>query len=607
MPFPVASWSEDVPLDSKSMNLALYTVDGTLGTPNGIAWHAQARISLETITNPAGPFLLFQSSPTGTRTIISGAGINHPGAMLFDSAGYWGRSTDGTFWISAYTFTPITPGGKGDGITPGGWTIICHFIPIANNVSTTIDAAGADLDSGGSFVCGGSRQALNVANDVCPFFLDIQNATGATWQPSVWIVDSTSTAAIPRWNATDSSGEIPRFFTIWAAVSSNTSSYGTPATPAPYAGPYTSATTVGTTGSPTVNVNSAAGIAGPLNFLANPPVFRASLLSSQSLANNSAVPITLGSTADVDNYSGWTASTYTVQRPGLYLCHGLVCFSANSTSARRAGLKINGGTTYWGPGYNAPSAGRCSATKTQIFSLQAGDTIQLMAEQNSGSSLALSNADQTRMFCVWLGLEGTPSTLWTPPDTTFRWTAGTPGTSLPPLFQQHLANDLGFLCNRPYLMAYQATGQSGFANNSWNTVTLGTVAGIIHADTGDNYSGWSAGSSNKYTAQVAGWYLAVAEVTGTFPTTTTQPSIRAGFLTSTSGGRTPSSTPDRYQEMLPTLGTWEPGATAIGLYYLLPGETITPQIFGQSYTSTTWGTQVNTGVNSHMEIIWIGE
>src|SRR5580693_7621559 len=134
----------------------------------------------------------------------------------------------------------------------------------------------------------------------------------------------------------------------------------------------------------------------------NPPLFRGHLLSSQSITNNSATAVTLGGTADVDNYGGWTASTYTVQRAGLYLCHGVVPFSANSTGTRRCGLKINGGTTYWGPGYAAIVAGETIATKTQIFSLQANDTVQLICEQNSGGSLALAVGDQARMFCTWL-------------------------------------------------------------------------------------------------------------------------------------------------------------------------------------------------------------
>ncbi len=59
--------------------------------------------------------------------------------------------------------------------------------------------------------------------------------------------------------------------------------------------------------------------------------------------------------------------------------------------------------------------------------------------------------------------------------------------------------------------------------------------------------------------------------------------------------------------MFPSLATYQPGATAVALYYLLAGESVTPQIYGQSYTSTTWGTQVATGVNSSLALIWISE
>lgn len=609
MPLPVTPWTADTPIDSKSLNLSLYSVDGTLNKPQGILLMAQRPISLE-VVGQAGEVITFNSAPTGARTIISNAGVNVPGVTIVDTAGYYGQSTDGVYWAATYTFTPAIAGTQGDGATPGGWTIVCHFIPIQNNISTSTDGIGADLDESGVVVCSGSRQKLNFANDACAFFLDLQNATGKTFQPSVTIVDSTSTPAAPRCNATDSSGETPRFFTIWAGISDFGLSpgYGQPAIPAPYAGPYTSATTIGTTGSPAVNVNGTAGITAPVNFLANPPLFRANKASSTSIPNNTATAVTLASSADVDNYSGWTASTYTIQRAGLYLTHGVVPFAANSTGTRRCGIQVNGGTTYWGPGYAAIIAGETIATKTQIFSFQAGDTIQLFCEQNSGGSLALASGDEARMFVAWLGLEGTPSTLWTPPDTSFRWAAGTPGTSLPGLFQQHLANDLGFLCNRPYLMAYQANAQSGFADNSWNNVVLDTVGGIIHSDTGDNYSGWTSGSSNNYAAVAAGWYLVAGEFFATYPTVS-GPSLRAGILTSTSGGRTPSSlpSPDRYQELFPSTASYPPAATVCALYYLAAGEPITPQVYGQSYTSgaATWGTQTGTGINGHLEAIWM--
>lgn len=606
MPLPVVAWTTDVPVTAKSLNTALYTTTGDLNAPTGILWHAQRYITLEVLSSlAAGGLMLFTGSTTGTRNIIGAgnSGVSNPGIALVDNAGYYGETSDAAFWQCAYTFKPAIPGGVGDGVTAGGWTILCHFITVANGGSSTIDGIGADMDAGGTVVCSGARQKLNFANDACAFFLDLQNVTGKVWQPSVNIIDSASGSSEPRVNSTDSSGETPRFFTIWAGISTNASGYGTPALPAPYTGPYTSATTVGTSGSDTVDLNGTNGIQDPVNFLMNPPLFRGHLLSSQSITNNSATAVTLSGTADVDNYSGWVASTYTVQRAGLYLCHGVVPFAANSTGTRRCGLKINGGTTYWGPGYAAIVAGETIATKTQVFSLQANDTVQLICEQNSGGSLALAVGDQSRIFMTWLCIDGVPSTLWTPPDTTFRWTSGTPGTSLPGLMQTHLANDLNFLVNRPYLMAYQTQPQSGFADNSWNTVVLDTLAGIIHSDNGDNYSGWTSGSSNEYVAQVAGWYLVVMEVVSTFPSGSAQ-SLRAGILTSTSGGRTPSSTPDRYQELFPSQSSWEPQATAVGLYYLEVGESITPQIYAQNYGGT-FGTATNAGVASHIEVCWV--
>ena len=108
------------------------------------------------------------------------------------------------------------------------------------------------MDAGGTVVTSGARQKLNYQNDATAFYLDLQDTTGKVWQPSVNIIDSASSSSEPRVNSTDSSGETPRFFTIWAGVSNaQQAGYGTPALPAPYTGPYTSATTVGTSGSET--------------------------------------------------------------------------------------------------------------------------------------------------------------------------------------------------------------------------------------------------------------------------------------------------------------------------------------------------------------------
>jgi hypothetical protein len=601
MPLPVTLWTATTPIDSKSLNLALYTVDGTLGKPNGILFHALRPMTAEVLNNVQ----TLTTSTGGTRSELDQSGSSKWNAIqVIDNAGYYGQTSDGTYPACAYHLIPVIAGSTGDGVTAGGWTILCHFVPVTSPSTQT--SCGASLDNNGSFVVNGTRQRPVTAatNDSIPFVLDLQDITGGKFQPSVFVADSASASCATVVNATDSSGLTSHFWTIWAGVrNSQAASYGTPAIPAPFTG-YTAAATVGTSGASTVNVNSTAGIAGPMGFLSNPPLFRSHLGSSQSIPNGTSTAVTLGGSADVDNYSGWTASTYTVQRAGLYLCHALIPYSASTAGHRRAGIAVNG-TIYWGPGQQNTAALGCYTAKTQVFSLQAGDTVQAYTSQDSGGSLALLNTEQTRLFMCWLGLEGVPSTLWTPPDTSFRWKSGTTGDQLPALFQQHLGNDIGFLVNRPYLLAYQTAAQSGFGNNvTFNLVTMDTVAGQVHSDNGDNYSGWNAGSS-KYAAQAAGWYLAVAEMFATSPTTTTNCAITAGFQVSGSGGRAPSNANDWYQRMFASVSGIPPGATAAGLYYLNVGETIQPMLRTDSYTSTTWGTQVTTSTNSHFECVWI--
>ena len=394
----------------------------------------------------------------------------------------------------------------------------------------------------------------------------------------------------------------------WAGISG--SGYGTPALPAPYSA-WNAATTIGTTAGNTVNINGNTGIRDVLNFLSNPPAFRISTLAGQSISTSTLTAVTFSTVSpSLDSYTGWTGSTYTVQRTGLYLLHGLAAFAANSTGHRICGATING-TTYWGPPGNAASSGTTNVAKTQIFSLQAGDTVQFSVWQDSGGSLALATTDQSRFFLIWLGEEGTPASIWTPPDITFRWASGTPPSALPQLFQTHLGNDLGFLCTRPYLLAYQATAQTGLTVGSFSTVTLDTVGSAIHAaDVGDNYTGWTTGASNKYTAQEPGWYLMAAEFF-TAAAGAASATVTAGILPSTSGGVTPHTTPDYYQAATATTGaTIGGGAAVLGLQYLRTGESVTPQVRGAGFASaysTLAGTQNGGHYASHAEFIWISE
>jgi hypothetical protein len=394
------------------------------------------------------------------------------------------------------------------------------------------------------------------------------------------------------------------------------SGYATPALPAPYTA-WTPATTVGSGPGSDVDLNGPDGIAGPLNFLSSPPVFRISATTAQPVAATTLTQVAFtATTPTVDSYTGWDAATgqYVVQRAGLYLFHGLVAFAASATAARRAGVTVNG-TTYWGPPSTAPPAGTANLGKTQIFSLHAGDTVSLCCRQDSGSAIDLATTDQTRFLLVWLGGEGVPASLWTPPDATFRWASGTQGENLggdlSTLLQAHLANDLGFLVNRPYFVGYQTVAQTGLATGAASTVALDTVGSPTYpADVGDNYSGWSSGAPNAYVAQEPGWYL----VTGEFfaaAASTSAALVTAGAAAVTSGGWAPSSTPDWYQALAATTTSGTGGGAALfGVYYLLAGEQVSPQVMasGSGYGST-YATQVgeqNGGYwNPHFEVIWL--
>src|SRR5581483_5101835 len=326
--------------------------------------------------------------------------------------------------------------------------------------------------------------------------------------------------------------------------------------------------------------------------------------------------------ADLDPFGGWASSsnTYTVARDGIYLCHAVSAWSsaASDTTQRVTGITVNG-QIYWGPGYvNAPvttvggvlpQTGTAS-TKTQIFSLRAGDTVTAVCRQNSGSAVHLSSGDESRLFLAWLGAPGIPPTLWDPPDTSFRWQAGLTGDALAAAYAEHFGNDLGFLVQRPYLLSWQSSAgtESGLSQNNWHRVNMDQVTGQAHGGGGDSYSGWDA-ANFQYVSQRAGWYLCVSEVFSTFPLSPPA-AIIAGFSVPSSGGWNPVRAPDWYQHQLSTPANFTPGATAVGLYYLLPGESISPQIQVQDNGGsfgTTSGT-VNSGtVASHFEVVWLCE
>lgn len=156
-----------------------------------------------------------------------------------------------------------------------------------------------------------------------------------------------------------------------------------------------------------------ANLRDAVGFLIYPPTMKAhytagsSTLANTTLASPAIVPLT---TVDFDNYGGFTTGAsahYTAPVSGRYLLAGQINLaSSNTTTFYACGLRLNGTTVSWGgiARFAGTSlAGGASVTKR--LRLSAGDTVQLIAAQASGGSIAYNTtaSNQTRLIAVWEG------------------------------------------------------------------------------------------------------------------------------------------------------------------------------------------------------------
>ena len=421
------------------------------------------------------------------------------------------------------------------------------------------------------------------------------------WEPSAFVLDASASSLTPPSNSSDTAGITSRAMFAWAGVSSGGTTVATVPTPQQTW--------------PTITSTLLNGSTGPkqaLTFLNSPPLMRIAQTLTTSIPNTANTVISFGTAVALpDTYNGWNGtSTYTTALPGLYLVAPTVAFAGTDAGQRYCGVTVNGSTSYRGPSYAAVQGANhvTSVTQLRVLDLQATDTVSAFAYQSSGGALALTSTYSTYLVLAMLCpfSSGSGALVTAPPITSFRWSAGLSLSQLPALLSLHLGNDLSFLVNRPYFTGYQGTAQSGFANNSWNAVTIDTVGGLLHGSNGDNYAGWNA-TNNVYVAQQPGWYLVISEVFGTAPGLTTG-YMTAGISVATSGGITPSISPDSYQSVSYPLTTGTaPGASAVGLYYLAIGESVSPVIRADAWTASTWGTTSSSTIRSQFSVIWLCE
>jgi hypothetical protein len=194
-----------------------------------------------------------------------------------------------------------------------------------------------------------------------------------------------------------SSGLYPRLAVRWVAATSGTAGLSVPPNPSwPVPPAYVT--------SSFLNAN----IRDTIRFLTYPPLFRGYASGSATLGSNAAGAFPAGSVialanTTVDNYSGWGGSGNYWQAPvaGCYYLYGQVQFSPQgATGAASAGLKVNAGTIIWGRSARSgnASSGVCAAVMKRLR-LNAGDDVQLVAQQSFGSTLTIGS--DTRLIAVW--------------------------------------------------------------------------------------------------------------------------------------------------------------------------------------------------------------
>ena len=157
-----------------------------------------------------------------------------------------------------------------------------------------------------------------------------------------------------------------------------------------------------------------ANVRDTIRYLIYPPCGKAyytagsSSLANSSLSSPAVVPLT---TTALDTYGGFTTGSsakYTIPVAGRYLVAGTVSLASSSTTTYyAAGLYVNSSALYWGGITRfAGSSLVGGASVTRRIRFNAGDTVQLVAAQASGGSIAYNTtaANQTRLVILWEGL-----------------------------------------------------------------------------------------------------------------------------------------------------------------------------------------------------------
>lgn len=592
MPVDPHSWVTGDFLTASLLNGDLYWSNGQMFTPNGIRFHARRPI-YKSYDGTSGAVNSITAGNWGLTYGQSG-NVNPQSNVIADTPGLLGAWFDPN-QTGNIRLNHLNAGGgqlAAGGLSQvnGGLmlsTAYCLWAATANTSNLGVGIGDSSAPSTAPAIWG-TLQPTNSAHQTCCFCLDLVDSNALRYANMAFNGSSAALAPAGAANA-DGSGWASRFLSHWASVYPQ---YGHTVTSAP--APLAIWTGQNVTAA---LLNGNTGLRDVLRFFNMPPLARAQATSTQSLTSGVAATANLAATSGMVTYSSFASNTFTAPVAGLYLVH---CYASigGISAPFRAGVQVNGATTIWGPWTSPPSSGALTGTKTQILSLNAGDTLAMRMQANATATTNNSFAP-ARMIVLYVGARGAPAlTPVLAPDTTFRYAAGTQGP-IDSLLNTHLANDLNLLNQRPYLLTYQTAAQACTPATP-TALNMDTVAGVVHADAGDPWHGWNS-STFQYTAPLAGWYLAVEEVSLAQPTQTATPSVAALFHLNPAG----TDTYDRYQQQNMTTTTGGNGATAVSYYYLRAGDTIGPAL--ETYDSSATTINTGTSTQSHFELVWLGE
>lgn len=600
MPVAQVPWSDGppvTPVTAGILDTAMYTYSpGNNHAPNGVLFHAFPPMLTEIMR--ANPGFSQASTATGASSEVNllsnGAWQNQGDTSALFSIGADRAGSEGSG-----QYISRVPGSDGTAGTMEGWHFIWGFPSWAAQAHN--GGAGGVIAqtnvSPGNLTFGGFQYASTAQKNTSYVFDLIHCGTPTTGYTIAGICADSGAGSFAYQFSASFSGPGCRFSALWACSAAGGSQYTLGSMPSVLA------TWTAATEASAANLNGS--IASPLQLLTFPPALRVATSLSTAMTANTPLNVAL-STPTLDSYGGFSGNTYTVPLTGVYLVHAVASIANGAAGGNCfAGVSVNG-TAIWGPAgtFTADSSAVTRPQMTRLLDLQAGDTVKLFAQ--SSATAQLSSSVPCRLVLKWMGAlapDSTPLT-YTSPDAWYRWQAGTPGADLPAAFTSAVGNDIGFLVNRPYLLASQGTAQTGLTANAWHVITMG-AGGLIHGSPGDNYGGWVAGSANYYQAIVPGWYLAVATYIQAAITGAANHAAGIGYLTP-SGSAQGSSSPDVYQQVASANTTaGRVGAEAVGLYYLNTGDRLQPQY--NEVSGSTYSTSSTAGQLSSFGCIWVSE